>query len=436
MTATRNRSIVLMVVVVCSLVGSVSVNACDRRLCDETWMASATVKDVQFEIEKKGADLMSRTKWGFTALHVAASVNPDPAVIAFLVERGANVISPTKKGLTALHFAALLNPNPAVIAFLIESGSNLHAAFESSEKLTPLHLASGGRSVEAQFHFIVELATDMNDLGHLPTLEEIKLRERKFKTELKVFGNKHEIVEVLVNHGANVDARDIWDASPLHHAAAGNMDSRVVRLLLEGGASVDAPIKDGWTPLHMAASFNSNPAISELLIDYGADMETRTTVVGTPLHHAAMNWNPEVSELLLKKGADIEARDDEMMTPLHKTAEWGVLPYVAELLLDHDADLESMDVKGRTPLHIAMEIGMTPFVAMELIERGANMDARDKEGRSPHDIAKIDLAPWSNEKSAEYILNLLHTEYCTNVKSGSYEEKQKEFRAYSTHTLR
>lgn len=404
MTATRNRSIALMGVAVCSLLGSVPVNSCDRRLCDSTWMSSATVKDVQVEIEKKGADFMSRTKRGLTALHVAASVNPDPAIIAFLVERGANVISPTKKGLTALHFAALLNPNPAVISFLIEAGSNLHAASKSSEKLTPLHLASGGRSVEAQFHFIVKLETDMSDLGRLLTLEEIKLRERIFKEELKVFGNKHEIVEILVNHGADIDARDIWDTSPLHYAAAGNMDSRVVKLLLEGGASVDASNKDGWTPLHMAASFNSNPAISELLLDYGADMEART-IVGTPLHHAAMNWSPEVAELLLKKGADINAQNDEMMTPLHKTAEFGHLPYIAKLLLDRNADLERTDIKGRTPLHIAIESGAAPFVAIELVKRGANMDARDKEGRSPRNIVEVDRVSRSYETYYEYLLN-------------------------------
>ena len=413
MTATKNRSIVLMGVVVCSLLGSVSVNSCDLRLCDPTWMSSATVKDVQVEIETKGADFISPIKQGIrqgiTALHVAASVNPDPAVIAFLVEKGANVISPANKGITALHFAALFNPNPAVIDFLIEAGSNLHSASKSSGKLAPLHLASGGRSVEAQLHFIIKLETDMNDLGRLLTLEEIKLRERKFKTKYRMFGNTHEIVEVLVNHGADIDARDAWDTSPLHYAAAGNMDSRVVRLLLEGGASVDAPNKHGWTPLHMAAWFNSNTEISELLLDYGADVEART-IVGTPLHHAAMNWNPEVAELLLKRGADIEARNSEMMTPLHKTAEAGIFPYVAKLLLDHNADLESTDAKGRTPLRIAMESGTTPFVAVELVERGANMDARDKEGRSPRDIAEMNLAPWSNENSAEYILDLLRTE--------------------------
>ena len=368
MTATRNRSIVLMGVVVCSLLGSASVNSCDR-LCDREWMSSATVKDVQIEIEKR-ADLMSRIKKEFTALHVAASVNPDPDVISFLVEAGAD----------------------------------LHVTSKHSEKLTPLHLASGGEGPRAQSYFILALVTYMNDLGRLLTLEEIRLKERKLKIETRILGNTYEIVEVLVNYGANIDARDAWDASPLHYAAGGNMDPRVVKLLLEGGASVDAQNKDGWTPLHIAASFNSNPAISELLIDYGADMEART-IVGTPLHHAAMNWNPEISELLLRRGADIEARNEEMMTPLHMTAKAGFFPYIAELLLDHNADLESTDIKNRTPLHIAMKSGITPFVAIELVERGANMDARDKEGRSPRNIIEMNRVHWFYKRYYEHLLN-------------------------------
>ena len=60
-----------------------------------------------------------------------------------------------------------------------------------------------------------------------------------------------QIVELLLQHGANVDARDKNQYTPLHFAAQyGQIE--VAKLLLDYGANKDLEDQYGWTPLHIA----------------------------------------------------------------------------------------------------------------------------------------------------------------------------------------
>jgi ankyrin repeat protein len=65
-------------------------------------------------------------------------------------------------------------------------------------------------------------------------------------------GDHRGTVELLLQHKADVDARDSYGATPIHIAIiSGN--SEMVRLLLTHGADVNASNNYGWTPLHSAA---------------------------------------------------------------------------------------------------------------------------------------------------------------------------------------
>ena len=57
----------------------------------------------------------------------------------------------------------------------------------------------------------------------------------------------------------------------------------VARVLVDSGADVNAKTEEGWTPLHEAAAVNPAPdAMIALLLELGADPDSRTNDGLTP----------------------------------------------------------------------------------------------------------------------------------------------------------
>ncbi|NCG57103.1 MAG: hypothetical protein GWP35_09400 [Proteobacteria bacterium] len=88
-------------------------------------------------------------------------------------------------------------------------------------------------------------------------------------------------------------------------AALNSSTPEIVPLLLEKGAEVNARDTDGFTPLMWAAR-SSTPEIVQLLLEKGADVNARTTGGFTPLMVAAGNSkgkSAEIKQLLIDAGA-------------------------------------------------------------------------------------------------------------------------------------
>ena len=136
------------------------------------------------------------------------------------------------------------------------------------------------------------------------------------------------MIPLLVEAGADVNARNDRGFSPLHAAARLNENEAVVRALLAAGAELDAwatgfSVDYGWeaTPLLEAAESNANPAVIAALLDAGADASVRGWGGETVLHRAARGGSPGVVSLLLRAGADVNAVDGGGSTPLHEAAQ-------------------------------------------------------------------------------------------------------------------
>ena len=80
----------------------------------------------------------------------------------------------------------------------------------------------------------------------------------------------------------------------------------LVALLLEKGAVVDAEDKDLMTPLNHATE-NGHLAAVRVLLEHGADMDAKRLLHGPPIVAAAGNGHQDVVVVLLDHGANIAA---------------------------------------------------------------------------------------------------------------------------------
>ena len=79
----------------------------------------------------------------------------------------------------------------------------------------------------------------------------------------------HEaIIRLLLDKGANIEAKDEWSRTPLSWAAAKGREA-IIQLLLDKGANIEAKDKWGRTPLWWAAA-NGHEAIVRLLQNYAS----------------------------------------------------------------------------------------------------------------------------------------------------------------------
>ncbi len=86
-----------------------------------------------------------------------------------------------------------------------------------------------------------------------------------------------EIVRVLIDNGAELEALDYLGRTALH---AAHRHPRTVQVLVEAGADVNARDSFGATPLHMGVRI---PETVELLINFGAEIDSTDALGRSPL---------------------------------------------------------------------------------------------------------------------------------------------------------
>ncbi|XP_041714449.1 poly [ADP-ribose] polymerase tankyrase-2 isoform X2 [Coregonus clupeaformis] len=271
---------------------------------------------------------------------------------------------------------------------------NVNSRDTAGRKSTPLHFAAGfGRRDVVDYLLQNGANVHARDEGGLVSLHNACS-----------FGHA-EVVNLLLHHGADANSRDNWNYTPLHEAAIkGKSDVCIV--LLQHGAEPTIRNTDGRTALDLAeastkavltgeyrkddllesARSGNEDKLMALLTPLNVNCHASDGRKSSPLHLAAGYNRVKTVKLLLQHGADVHAKDKGDLVPLHNACSYGHYE-VTEILVKHGACVNAMDLWQFTPLHEAASKNRVDVCSL-LVSYGA-----DPTFLNCHNKSAIDLSP-------------------------------------------
>ncbi len=166
-------------------------------------------------------DLLKKHKQKFDIFE--ASCIGDAEIVNQLLDKNPEFISLfSSDGFTVLGLASFFG-HLSLVKLLLEKGADPNIASNNHLKVAPIHSACA--------------------ISHI------------------------DITELLIRHGADVNAKQIQGITPLHEAAH-NGQTKLLKLLIDNGADINAKMDNGQTPLFMANEKNFQET-AELIIKQG-----------------------------------------------------------------------------------------------------------------------------------------------------------------------
>jgi hypothetical protein len=194
-----------------------------------------------------------------------------------------------------------------------------------------------------------------------------------------------KVIEFLDN-GGDPNQEFIRGIRLLHETT----NVEITKLLISRGANVNATDYLNRTPLHYATKEKATK-VAEVLISNGADIDAKTTKGWTPLFDASRWESFEIMDMLLKAGADVTKIDSNGNTPLHIAVSF-YRHAITKKVLGVGVPINTQNNKGETALHIASKprvvLKEQKSVVLELLKSGADKTIKDSDNNTPFDIAK------------------------------------------------
>ncbi|XP_023035868.1 rabankyrin-5 [Drosophila willistoni] len=383
---------------------------------------------------------------GNSLLQVLALKGEEFEEAAMFLADFANLDHINEQGLSTLHIAAKNNLSKLVLK-LLQKGASCNLQTSTADMKSALHMAVEENSVEAIQAF-TQYKSDGKGDGEIPNFN-CKDNKGNSPLSLCLDLNKTELVPILIEGGADVNARNGEDLTLLHqsilnkdtdtaiflldqgadvNALTGKQESslqlsiasnlpKVVNALCVKGVALSSPDNNGDPPLWTALELGYED-VAQVLVRHGVDTDCWSQgpegCQQTLLHRAIDENKESIAIFLIRSQCDLdssrqpgpngEGGDEarEKSSPLHLCCQWG-LTKVLQTLIDHGANVNALDVDNKTPVHIAIENQHEEIITILLCHPGIDLKLRDKTGNTPFATALT----IRNHKAAQRILDRL-----------------------------
>ncbi|KAK0087935.1 hypothetical protein PV325_013711 [Microctonus aethiopoides] len=399
-----------------------------------------------------GADINEKNDKGLSLLHQAI-LKEDSATAIFLLENGADMNVKTSDGETPLQLSVHCRLGEVVEALCrrgadTSTGCPLWDALDSDQEDTASILVTHGADTdcwttgpdgclqtllhraiddnkEEIAQFLIRSGCDLNAPRRPGANGEggEEAHDNCAPLHLCCQWGLEQVVQTLVEHGANVNARDAEGKTPIHIAIQ-NQHTQIISLLL-CHPSLDLSLRDkkGLSPFATALTVRNNKAAQAILerlptaaeqfdnkgrnflhmaiqkddmesilflLSIQVDVNSRVQDVTQtpPLHLAVVSGNEMLVRSLILAGARINDTDAHRNTALHAAAKAGHAAVVAALL-QNNINFDSVNTDGDNALHVAVREGHVAVVRTLLTECTLDAETVNLKGRNPlHELAR------------------------------------------------
>lgn len=201
-----------------------------------------------------------------------------------------------------------------------------------------------------------------------------------------------EIIEILMDHGADSSRSDSQGRNALHHSLQGR-EVRSLGFFLHRDADTSLLDMQGMSPWHLAAQNGNVQALSILLgrpEDSASAIDLKTKDGRTPLLCASASNSKEAVSLLIDAGSSLTETASDGSSLLHYAVKSGNLE-VVKFLVEKAVDPHAVTKDGSTAIHCAVSShlsgGKTVDIMRLLLEVGVNPCRTRNKDRTPlHDL--------------------------------------------------
>ncbi len=301
----------------------------------------------------------------------------DLKTLQSLLSSGINPDLADRYGHTPIYYAASFNQTEAVELLLAcHADPNTHVGTHkdiSQSPATPLQYAAelGNRRTAS---LLIAAGARINEKG--PT----------GRTALHYANGHLDLLQLLIDKGADVNARDEEGASPLDDAAwFGSLDT-VAILLAHGARLNETEPKTGATPINEAA-YKGRARLVQYMLQFNPDLGIRDKQGRRALENA-IRMGKEDSALLLLAAEEKDHEPPQFFETAMEAAVRKDESALVEALLRHGVSANSALLSGSTPLDVGASAAAIKVVRI-LLNSGADPNVSGRNGTTPLEDASL-----------------------------------------------